>query len=87
MKASELAVDWIRASEGEGGQTDGHDEKNSLFRSFAKATKNTKNLIKTHEKKKRVFIDGARGNLDSIISHIVNKNVTKTDSEICTSLD
>jgi hypothetical protein len=25
--------------------------------------------------------------LDSIISHIVNKNVTKTDSEICTTLD
>jgi hypothetical protein len=59
MKASELAGDWIRASEGEGGQTDDMTKKIVFFRSFAKATKNNKNRLKAREVQKRDFIVGA----------------------------
>jgi hypothetical protein len=39
MKASELAVDWIRASEVEGGQTDDMMKKIVFFRSLRKRQK------------------------------------------------
>jgi len=56
------------------------------FHRFAKATKNAKNRLK-HVKYLKDFVGGARGNFDSIIYDIVNQNVTKTNSEICTTLD